>query len=80
LLLQFWPQQPHYKLVVGSKTLNAGETFEASEQDAADLLASPDIRKVPTSIKEPETADNADSKTDITQSPKRAQRQTQTTT
>jgi hypothetical protein len=46
LRLQFWPQQPHHLLKAGGRTLTAGKTFEASEEDVEELLANPEIRRV----------------------------------
>lgn len=43
--LEFWPQQQHHLLVAGGRTIVAGGTFEASEEDAIELLANPEIRE-----------------------------------
>lgn len=43
--LEFWPQQQHHLLVAGGRTIKAGGTFEASDEDAEGLLANPEIRE-----------------------------------
>jgi hypothetical protein len=82
VLLQFWPPQPHHKLVAGGKTLTAGETFEASDEDAAELLACPDIREAPktseATAKDDKKKASADNINKDTHSPERAQRPTTT--
>lgn len=45
--LQFWPRRPQHTLVAGERTLAAGETFEASDEDAEGLLAESYIREPP---------------------------------
>lgn len=42
--LQWWPQQPNHLLQVDGETLEAGDTFTASDEDAEQLLENPEIR------------------------------------
>ena len=42
--LEWFPEQPHHLLEVDGETLEAGDTFEASEEDAEALLSNPEIR------------------------------------
>jgi hypothetical protein len=42
--IEFWPEQPHHLLQAGGETLEAGDTFEASEEDLESLLSNPELR------------------------------------
>ena len=48
--LEFWPAQPHHLLQAGDEIIEAGETFEASDEDVETLLANPEIRLVESSV------------------------------
>jgi hypothetical protein len=83
--LEFWPQQQHHLLVAGDRTIKAGGTFEASDEDAEELLANPEIRVppvaptptvVPRGTMEQRSDKDAPHQSTQPQSPGRAERST----
>lgn len=53
--LEFFPQQPHHLLQIGDEIIEAGERFDASDEDADTLLANPEIRLPEDSVPEPDS-------------------------